>query len=224
MARRAVYDAKGGQFMAGYVSEAVIRRLPRYYRHLKELEKEGVKQISSQELGKRMKLTASQIRQDINCFGGFGRQGYGYDVQELKEHMGSILGVDQVHRMIIIGAGNIGRAVALSASFPSNGFKTVAMFDTDPAKIGESIGGIPVMDIRTVTAFLAGNHVDIVVLAVPIDTAQDVTNLLCANGVRAIWNFVPTDLKIPPDTKVVNVHMDEGLEILSFKIKHRDNT
>ncbi len=209
--------------MAGYVSEAVIRRLPRYYRHLKELEKEGVQQISSQELGKRMKLTASQIRQDINCFGGFGRQGYGYDVRELREHMGAILGVDQVHQMIIIGAGNIGRAVALSDSFPANGFRTVAIFDTDPAKIGGSIGRIPVLDIRTVTEFLAENTVDIVVLAVPIDTAQAVTNLLCDNGVRAIWNFVPIDLKLPPDTKVVSVHMDEGLEILSFKMKHRDS-
>jgi len=209
--------------MAGYVSEAVIRRLPRYYRHLKELEAEGVKQISSQELGKRMKLTASQIRQDINCFGGFGRQGYGYDVPELKEHMAAILGVDQVHRMIIVGAGNIGRAVALSDSFPSNGFETIAMFDTDPAKIGGSIGGIPVLDIGAVTDFLSQNAVDIAVLAVPIDTAQAVADVLCANGVRAIWNFVPVDLKLPPETKVVSVHLDEGLEILSFKMKYKEN-
>ncbi len=115
--------------MAGYVSEAVIRRLPGYYRHLKELESEGVKQISSQGLGERMKLTASQIRQDINCFGGFGRQGYGYSVSELREHIGKILGIDHVHKMVIIGAGNIGRAVALSDSFPANGFQTVAIFD-----------------------------------------------------------------------------------------------
>jgi redox-sensing transcriptional repressor len=209
--------------MAGYVSEAVIRRLPRYYRHLKELEKEDVRQISSQELGKRMKLTASQIRQDINCFGGFGRQGYGYEVTELKEHIGAILGVDRVHSMIIIGAGNIGRAVALSDSFPANGFQTLALFDTDPQKIGGSIGGIPVKNIGDVTAFLKEKRVDIVVLAVPIDTAQDVTNLLCANGVRAIWNFVPVDLKLPPDAQVVSVHLDEGLEILSFKMKHGEN-
>ena len=117
--------------MAGYVSEAVIKRLPAYYRHLKELEKEGIHQISSQGLGNRMHLTASQIRQDINCFGGFGRQGYGYSVSGLREHIGHILGVDRTHRMIIVGAGNIGRAVALSDSFPANGFETVAIFDND---------------------------------------------------------------------------------------------
>ena len=122
--------------MAGYVSEAVIKRLPAYYRHLRELETEGVKQISSQGLGERMRLTASQIRQDINCFGGFGRQGYGYSVSGLREHIGRILGVDHVHRMIIVGGGNIGRAVALSDSFPANGFETVAIFDSDEKKIG----------------------------------------------------------------------------------------
>jgi len=170
-----------------------------------------------------MKLTASQIRQDINCFGGFGRQGYGYAVADLREHMGTILGVDQIHQMIIIGAGNIGRAVALSDSFLTNGFKTIALFDSDPRKIGASIGGILVRDIDTVTSFLAEQTVDIVVLAVPIDTAQAVADVLCANGVRAIWNFVPVDLKLPPETKVVSVHLDEGLEILSFKMKYKEN-
>jgi redox-sensing transcriptional repressor len=135
--------------MAGYVSEAVIRRLPGYYRHLKELETEGIRQISSQGLGERMKLTASQIRQDINCFGGFGRQGYGYSVSELREHIGKILGIDHVHKMVILGAGNIGRAVALSDSFPSNGFQTLAIFDIDPKKIGSDIGAIPVWDVET---------------------------------------------------------------------------
>jgi redox-sensing transcriptional repressor len=209
--------------MAGYVSEAVIRRLPGYYRHLKELEAEGVRQISSQGLGERMKLTASQIRQDINCFGGFGRQGYGYGVAELREHIGRILGLDQEHTMAIIGAGNIGRAVALSDSFPANGFRTVALFDTDPRKIGASIGGILVRDIDTIAEYLKEHTLDIVVLAVPIDTAQAVADLICAQGVRAIWNFVPIDLKLPPDTTLVNVHLEEGLEVLSFKMKHKDD-
>ena len=205
--------------MAGYVSEAVIRRLPGYYRHLKELEAEGVRQISSQELGERMKLTASQIRQDINCFGGFGRQGYGYSVPELREHIGKILGIDQPHRMVIIGAGNIGRAVALSDSFPANGFQTMALFDTDPKKIGTSIGAHQVQDMETIANFLATHAVDIAVLAVPVAIAQQVVETLTANGVTAIWNFAPVDLKLPAGATAVNVHLEEGLEILSFKMK-----
>ena len=208
--------------MAGYVSEAVIRRLPGYYRHLRELEAEGVKQISSQGLGERMKLTASQIRQDINCFGGFGRQGYGYSVSELREHIGKILGVDRVHKMVIIGAGNIGRAVALSDSFPANGFQTLAIFDSDSKKIGTSIGAVPVQDVGTLPSYLAGHAVDIAVLAVPIERAQQVTDALCQNGVSAIWNFVPMDLKVPAKVTVVNVHLEEGLEILSFKMKQKN--
>jgi redox-sensing transcriptional repressor len=219
----AVFYAKGGEPMAGYVSEAVIRRLPGYYRHLKELEAEGVMQISSQGMGERMKLTASQIRQDINCFGGFGRQGYGYNVTELREHIGRILGIDRTHKMIIMGAGNIGRAVALSDSFTTNGFQAVALFDTDPQKFGSVIGVSPVKDLESLEAFLAAQSVDIAVLAVPTASAQVVADRLCNGGVRAIWNFAPVDLKHPRETTVVNVHLEEGLEILSFKMKHKNN-
>ena len=131
------------------VSDAVVRRLPMYYRHLKELEKAGVVRISSQELGERMNLTASQIRQDINCFGGFGRQGYGYRVSELKGHIGEILGLDKEHRLIILGAGNIGCAVAQYPTFSREGFKTVALFDTQETKVGRSLGDIPVLHMDT---------------------------------------------------------------------------
>ena len=193
--------------MAGYVSEAVIKRLPAYYRHLKELEKEGIHQISSQGLGNRMHLTASQIRQDINCFGGFGRQGYGYSVSGLREHIGHILGVDRTHRMIIVGAGNIGRAVALSDSFPANGFETVAIFDNDAAKIGMTVGSLVVQDVEDLKRYLDENTVDIAVIAVPV-----------SHGVKGFWNFAPLDLKVPDGTSVVNVHLDEGLEILSFRM------
>ena len=209
--------------MAGYVSDAVIRRLPGYYRHLRELEAEGVKQTSSQGLGERMKLTASQIRQDINCFGGFGRQGYGYSVSELRDHIGKILDIDRVHKMIILGGGNIGRAVALSDSFPSNGFQTLAIFDADPKKVGTTIGAIPVQDIDSVAGFLATHQIDIAVLAVPLNKAQQVADTLCANGINAIWNFVPIDLKLPANTTVVNVHLEEGLEILSFKMRQKED-
>ena len=204
--------------MAGYVSEAVIKRLPAYYRHLKELEKEGIHQISSQGLGNRMHLTASQIRQDINCFGGFGRQGYGYSVSGLREHIGHILGVDRTHRMIIVGAGNIGRAVALSDSFPANGFETVAIFDNDATKIGMTVGSLVVQDVEDLKRYLDENTVDIAVIAVPVSHAQRMVEGLCERGVKGFWNFAPLDLKVPEGTSVVNVHLDEGLEILSFRM------
>ncbi len=204
--------------MAGYVSEAVIKRLPAYYRHLKELEKEGVKQISSQGVGDRMRLTASQIRQDINCFGGFGRQGYGYSVSGLREHIGRILGVDHTHKMMIVGAGNIGRAVALSDSFPSNGFETVAIFDNDEKKIGMQVGELHVQDVAGLKRYLDGHAIDIAVLAVPLACAQELADMLCGYGVKGFWNFAPVDLKLPADASVVNVHLDEGLEILSFRM------
>jgi len=208
--------------MAGYVSEAVIKRLPAYYRHLKELEQEGVMQISSQGLGERMGFTASQIRQDINCFGGFGRQGYGYHVAELRMHIGHIMGVDQVHQMIIVGAGNIGTAVALADSFPRNGFETAALFDSDERKIGSQIGALTVQDVACLERYLNEHSVDIAVLALPVNCAQTVADQLYEYGVRGFWNFAPVDLKMPRDAAVVNVHLDEGLQVLSYRMLHNE--
>lgn len=208
--------------MAGYVSEAVIRRLPGYYRHLRELESTGVVQISSQELGKRMQLTASQIRQDINCFGGFGRQGYGYKVSELKLHIGEILGIDKKHRVIIIGAGNIGNAVAQYPSFIKEGFETIAIFDRDMQKVGRQVGNMTVRPVSQLEEYLMINLVDIAVLAVPAQDAQHMLDRLSALGIKAIWNFAPTDLKPPADVIVVNVHLSDSLQILSYKMAHRD--
>ena len=151
--------------MAGHVSDAVIRRLPGYYRHLRELESAGVEQISSQELGERMHLTPSQIRQDINCFGGFGRQGYGYKVSDLKMHIGEILGLDREHTEIIVGAGNIGCAIAKYPTFQREGFRPLAMFDNDPEKIGVPVGDIPVYSMEEMPNFLKENMPDIAVLA-----------------------------------------------------------
>ena len=204
--------------MAGYVSEAVIKRLPGYYRHLKGLEQEGVRQISSQELGERMHLTASQIRQDINCFGGFGRQGYGYSVPGLREHIGHILGVDRLHKMIIVGGGNIGRAVASADSFPNNGFETVAIFDNDRHKIGMNVEGITVQDSAEMERFIRESAVDIALLAVPASVAQEVAEALYSFGIKGFWNFAPVDLKLPRDAVAENVHLDESLEILSFRM------
>lgn len=208
--------------MAGHVSDAVIRRLPGYYRHLRELEAAGVTQISSQELGVRMNLTPSQIRQDINCFGGFGRQGYGYRVSELKGHIGEILGLTKEHVCIILGAGNIGCAVARYPSFSREGFRTVAMFDVDQEKVGTSADGIPIMDMDELESFLASRHVDIAVLALPKRCAQETLHRLYDCGVRAVWNFAPTDLNHPEDMLVVNVHLMDSLQQLSYRMAHRN--
>ena len=209
--------------MAGHVSDAVIRRLPGYYRHLRELEAAGVTSISSQELGERMNLTPSQIRQDINCFGGFGRQGYGYRVSELKDHIGEILGLDQEHRLIILGAGNIGCAVAQYPTFSREGFRTVALFDTQENKVGRCLGEIPVLHMDSLEKFVTENVVDIAVLALPKRNAQDALNRLYQAGVRAIWNFAPTDLKHPEDMLVVNVHLSDSLQQLSYRMAHRND-
>lgn len=209
--------------MAGYVSEAVIRRLPGYYRHLRELEAAGVTQISSQELGRRMQLTPSQIRQDINCFGGFGRQGYGYRVSELKEHIGEILGLDRQHRMIVLGAGSIGTAVARYPTFAREGFVTMAMFDVDEAKIGSKVGEVPVYSMERLESYLCANTVDMAVLALPASVAQDTLDRLVKCGVQAVWNFAPTDLNHDKNTIVVNVHLSDTLQILSYKMAHADD-
>ena len=208
--------------MAGYVSDAVIRRLPGYYRHLRELEAAGVTQISSQELGKRMQLTPSQIRQDINCFGGFGRQGYGYNVSELKGHIGEILGLDRQHQVIILGAGSIGTAVAHYPTFSREGFKTLAMFDVAVDKIGSRTNDVPVLAMDMLEKFLGENQVDIAVLALPAAHAQETLNRLYEGGVRASWNFAPTDLNHPDDMIVVNVHLSDSLQTLSYRIAHRE--
>ena len=211
--------------MASYVSEAVIHRLPGYYRHLRELEAEGITQISSQELGARMGQTSSQIRQDINCFGGFGRQGYGYRVSELKERIAEILGLDQEHRMVIIGAGSIGTAVACYPTFSREKFRTLAMFDISPARIGQHVQGIPVLDAAGLEAFLRENPVEVAVLAVPRTAAQQTMDILAACGVPAVWNFAPADLHYDAQRmEVVNVHLSESLQVLSYKLKHHGET
>ena len=209
--------------MPGRVSEAVIRRLPGYYRHLRELEAAGVTQISSQELGARMQQTPSQIRQDMNCFGGFGRQGYGYNVSELKEHIGQILGLDHPHHLIILGAGSIGSAVIHYPTFSREGFETVAVFDVDPAKIGTEMAGIVIRDAADLEGFLQENTVDIAVLALPARSAQQTLDRLIACGIRAVWNFAPTDLRHGDEVTVVNVHLSDSLQILSYRMAHQND-
>lgn len=204
------------------VSEAVVRRLPMYYRHLRELEKAGVVRISSQELGERMNLTASQIRQDINCFGGFGQQGYGYQVSNLKLRIGEILGLNHQYHVIIVGAGNIGRAVANYAGFAKEGFNVQAMFDASPALVGVDVHGILVQPIEKLDGWLVAHQVDIAVLAVPASCAQETTDQLVRGGVRAVWNFSPVDLALPEGVAVNNVHLSDSLHILSYRMNEKE--
>ena len=198
------------------VSEAVIRRLPVYYRHLQELEQMGVERISSRELGEIMNYTASQIRQDINCFGGFGQQGYGYHVPSLRKHMASILGLEKVYSAVIIGAGNIGRAVAGYQGFERDSIYIRAVFDNAPNLIGTSCKRFIVQSYDTLDAYLAENHTDIGILAVPSEAAQAAADRLIAGGVPAIWNFAPVDIQHPGTVFSTHVHLTDSLHILTY--------
>ena len=171
------------------ISQAVIRRMPRYYRYLGELLDDGVERISSNELSVRMKVTASQIRQDLNNFGGFGQQGYGYNVQYLYEEIGKILGLDRQHNIIVVGAGNMGQALANYASFERNGFILKSLFDVNPRLEGVTIRGIPVRMLDELEGYLQENDIEIAALTLPKSKAEEVADVLVANGIKAIWNF-----------------------------------
>ncbi len=199
------------------ISQAVIRRLPRYYRYLGELLEHGVERISSNDLSRRMKVTASQIRQDLNNFGGFGQQGYGYNVKYLYTEIGKILGLEEDHHMIIIGAGNLGQALANYAAFEKRGFILKGIFDVNPRLQGVSIRGVPVRMLDELGEFVRENEVEIAALTIPKEKAIEVANILVENGVRAIWNFAHTDLNLPEHI-VENVHLSESLMQLSYKI------
>ena len=207
--------------MPGYMSEPLIRRLPVYNRYLRALEEEGVQQISSQELGERMRMTPSQIRQDINTLGGEGRQGYGYQVHSLREHIRKIIGLDRTHRMVIIGAGRIGRAIASYEEFTEEGFETAALFDADTQRVAAPFERAPVYPMEELKNRLPGLNADIGVLALPAQAAQDALDQLYEAGVRSIWNFAPVDLHYPEDMAVVNVHLSDSLQILTYKMNHR---
>lgn len=200
------------------VSDAVVRRLPVYYRHLVELEKNGVERISSRELGERMNTTASQIRQDINCFGGFGQQGYGYHVSSLRQHMAAILGIDKVYKAVIVGAGNIGHAVAGYKGFERDGFRLVGIFDADPAAVGTGCGELIIQPVSALEEFLESVRVDVGVIAVPVDAAQSVADMLVRGGVRALWNFAPMDIQHPDSVVSTHVHLSDSLHILTYKM------
>lgn len=200
------------------ISQAVIRRLPRYYRYLGELLENGVERISSNDLSKRMKVTASQIRQDLNNFGGFGQQGYGYNVKYLYTEIGKILGLEEDHNIVIIGAGNLGQALANYAAFEKRGFILKGIFDVNPKLEGVAIRGVPIRMMDDLKPFVQSNNIDIAVLTIPKEKAIEVANMLVDNGVRAIWNFAHTDLNLPENIIVENVHLSESLMQLSYNI------
>ena len=202
------------------ISKAVVKRLPRYYRYLGELLEDGVERISSGELSERMKVTASQIRQDLNNFGGFGQQGYGYNVRYLYEEIGKILGLDRVHKMIIVGAGNLGQALANYASFERSGFKTIGLFDINPSLKGKCVRGVAVRMADELPVFIREHEVEIAALTLPKTEAMEMADVLVANGVKAIWNFAHTDLNLnlPSDVVVENVHLSESLMRLSYNL------
>jgi redox-sensing transcriptional repressor len=200
------------------ISQAVIRRLPRYYRYLGELLENGVERISSNDLSKRMKVTASQIRQDLNNFGGFGQQGYGYNVKYLYTEIGKILGLEENHNVVIIGAGNLGQALANYTNFEKRGFIIKGIFDVNPTLSGVSIRGVPVRMMSELPEFVRENDIEIAVLTIPKSGAVDVAKVLVDNGVKAILNFAHTDLNLPEGVVVENVHLSDSLMRLSYNI------
>ena len=202
------------------ISSAVIRRLPRYYRHLDDLHRMGTVRISSGALAKAMGLTASQIRQDLSCFGAFGQQGYGYNVERLRVEVAEILGMSCDHTLVIIGAGNLGRALLENFHFAGNGFRLVAAFDVDPRLVGTELGGVPVYHIDTLQEYVRTQQVNVGVLTVPASVAIPSAKLLASCGVDGIWNF--TNVELPEDeivgVKLENVHFADSLLTLSYMI------
>ncbi|KYO68703.1 Redox-sensing transcriptional repressor Rex [Thermovenabulum gondwanense] len=200
------------------ISLAVIRRLPKYHKCLGELLRNNVEKVSSQELGQMLGFTASQVRQDLNNFGEFGQQGYGYNVEQLYNEVAKILGLHTEHKMVIIGAGNLGQALANYKDFESHGFKIIAMFDINPRLTGLRIHGVPVYDLEELSYVINENNVDIAIIAVPKENAQQVADVLSGTIIKGIWNFAPIEIKVPPHIMVENVHLIDSLFTLSYKI------
>ena len=201
------------------ISEAVVKRLPRYYRYLEHLQQEGVTKVSSGKLAQLLGVTASQVRQDFCNFGGFGQHGYGYDVANLKKNLAEILGLDKQYNMIIIGAGNIGRALAGYKNFAGEGFIVRALFDIDVRD--KSVGGIPVYSMETLSDYIKEHGCDIAVIAAQEGVAADIAAGLVALGVKSIWKFAPIDLDLPDDVAVENIAMSESLYVLSYRMKNK---
>ena len=200
------------------ISQAVIQRLPRYYRYLEDLMDQGIERISSNELSKRMKLTASQIRQDLNNFGGFGQQGHGYNIRNLHDEIAKILNIDEEHEMIIVGAGHLGQALANYTNFRKRGFIVRAIFDQDPTVIGTRVGDVEVLPMEKIDEVVKASNVKMAAVCIPKTPAVKVVEQLIADGVVGIWNFAHVDLEVPDDVVIENVHLSESLMRLSYRM------
>ncbi len=215
-----IQDRKGVMTAPTDVPAVVIKRLPRYHRYLGDLLRAGKLRISSVELAHLMNVTASQIRHDLNCFGGFGQQGYGYNVKHLHAKIGELLGTEEHYTAVIVGAGNLGRALASTHMFERRGVDRVALFDVDPDVVGTEICGLPVYHADKIESFCKENDVAIGVLTVPKEAAYSVTAALIAGGVRGIWNFANMELKLEDsDVQVENIHLGDSLMKLCYDIK-----
>lgn len=201
------------------ISNSVIRRMPRYYRFLGELKSQGVTRISSRELSERMGLTASQIRQDLNCFGGFGQQGYGYNVELLQQEIGSILALDKPKNAILIGVGNLGRAAAQHINYESLGFRLIGLFDRKESLVGQMVKNLPIRSTSTLDEFCRENLPNVAILCIPKEDAKPITEQLIKLGVNGFWNFSHYDIALDyPDTIVENMHFGDSLMTLSYRL------
>ena len=208
------------------ISSPVIKRLPRYYRFLGELERKGVIRISSRELSEMMGFTASQIRQDLNCFGGFGQQGYGYNGKELHSVISKILGIDAENKAVLIGAGNLGKAIASHIDFNKRGFRLIGVFDSNPEKFGKSIAGLTVSGIDTIETFCKANNPVCAILCIPKKAAQEIAPKLIELGIKVFWNFSHYDFAVNRDSSIVveNVHLTDSLMTLAYGLNNTDET
>ncbi len=207
------------------VSIPVIKRLPRYHRYLEELKDMGIVRISSKELSQRMGLTASQIRQDLNCFGGFGQQGYGYNIEQLYNEIGLILGIDKKSKAIMIGAGNLGHAIATHLHFENRGFDLVGIFDNNPAVVGTEVGGRTVMDSATLDEFCEKEKPVVAILCIPAEYAAENADKLVKLGIKGFWNFTQCDLVSRYENVAVeNVHLGDSLMTLCYQINKLSET
>ncbi len=205
------------------ISTPVIRRLPRYYRFLGELKAQGITRISSGELSRRMGLTASQVRQDFNCFGEFGQQGYGYNVELLQSEIGDILGLNRLRNAILIGVGNLGKAVAQHIRFNSFGFQLIGLFEERESLIGQMVKNIPIRSVKDLDEFCRENHPELAVLCIPKEGAQSITEQLIKLGIKGFWNFSHYDITLNyPDVQVENVHFSDSLMTLSYKLNNNN--
>lgn len=205
------------------ISDSVIKRLPRYYRFLGELKSQGLNRISSRELSEKMGFTASQIRQDLNCFGGFGHQGYGYNIEFLYSEIGKILGLDRPKNAILIGVGNLGKAVALHINFEAQGYHLAGMFDSKESLVGQIVRGLPVRSTSTLDEFCRETRPEVAILCIPKDAAVTIADQLVSLGIKGFWNFSHYDIALKyKDVSVENVHFVDTLMTLSYRLKNTD--